>query len=189
MGENGAGKSTLIKAITGALPLDAGVLIARRRARALRLAARRAARGHQHGLPGDRPAAEPVGRREHLAGPRAAPARVASTGRRCATSARATLADLGLDIDPASMLGTPLARGAAARRDRARHLDRRARARARRADLEPRPRRGGRALPGHPRPASSAASRSCSSRTSSTRSTSSATASRCCATASSSAST
>jgi ABC-type sugar transport system ATPase subunit len=26
MGENGAGKSTLIKAITGALPLDAGVL-------------------------------------------------------------------------------------------------------------------------------------------------------------------
>ena len=26
MGENGAGKSTLIKAITGALPLDAGVI-------------------------------------------------------------------------------------------------------------------------------------------------------------------
>ena len=36
MGENGAGKSTLIKAITGALPLDAGRAPARRRAGALR---------------------------------------------------------------------------------------------------------------------------------------------------------
>ena len=48
---------------------------ARRRAGALRDPARRAAARHQHGLPGDRPAAEPVGRREHRARPRAAPVR------------------------------------------------------------------------------------------------------------------
>ncbi len=75
MGENGAGKSTLIKALTGALPLDSGSIQLERRGRALREPARRARRRHQHGLPGDRPAAQPQRRREHLARPRAAPAR------------------------------------------------------------------------------------------------------------------
>ena len=60
--------------------------------------------------------------------------------RGCGERAQVVLADLGLDIDPASLLGTALARGAAARRDRPGDLDRRQGAGARRADLEPRPR-------------------------------------------------
>ena len=65
MGENGAGKSTLIKAITGALPLSAGELRLDGERGALRLAARRPGGGRPRGLPGDRPAAEHLGRREH----------------------------------------------------------------------------------------------------------------------------
>ena len=72
MGENGAGKSTLIKALTGALPLDAGVIRLAGDDGALLDAARRARGRHQHRLPGDRPAAEPHGGREHLAGTRTA---------------------------------------------------------------------------------------------------------------------
>ena len=105
MGENGAGKSTLIKAITGALPLDAGEVRLAGERRALPHARRRAAGGHQHGLPGDRPAAEPHGGREHRLGrePRRFGVIDWTAMRR---RAREVLADLGLDIDPASMLGT-----------------------------------------------------------------------------------
>ena len=106
MGENGAGKSTLIKALTGALPLDAGVDPARRRAVRLPSPARRAAPRHPHRLPGDRPAAEPVGRREHRARSRAAPVRRHRLASGCDATPRAVLADLGLDIDPASPLGS-----------------------------------------------------------------------------------
>ena len=86
MGENGAGKSTLIKAITGALPLTEGELRLDGVAGALRVTARRPASGDQHGLPGDRPAAEHLRRREHRARPRAAPVRADRLG----ADARAT---------------------------------------------------------------------------------------------------
>ena len=105
MGENGAGKSTLIKAITGALPLSAGEL---------RLDGRRCGFGSPHDaqelgiravyqeidlLP------EHLGRGEHRARPRAAPVRDDRLGADARATRGAVLADLGLDIDPASILG------------------------------------------------------------------------------------
>ena len=71
---------------------------------------------------------------------------------RCARRPREALAELGHRRSiPRSLLGTHSLADAAARRHRAGDLDRRQGARARRADLEPRPRRGRRAVPGHPR--------------------------------------
>ncbi len=113
----------------------------------------------------------------------------ASTGERMRPRGRRGAARPRARHRPGLAARQSLARRAAAGRDRARHLERRAGARARRADVEPRRRRGGRAVPRHPGPEGARASRSCSSRTSSTRCTRSATASRCCATARSSAST
>ena len=151
MGENGAGKSTLIKAITGAIPLDQGVLTLDGQVMRFADPARCAARGHQHGLPGDRSSAEPHRRREHLPGPRAAPIRkdrLEGHPRACTRRARRARTRYRSRVDPRNSLP----RRAAARRDRAGDLGRRARARARRTDLESRCRRGGRTVPGHAGP-------------------------------------
>ena len=188
MGENGAGKSTLVKAITGALTMESGIL--RLAGQQVTFATPHAAqrRGHQHGLPGDRAAAERVGGREHRARSGAAqvrPDRLAwHASERCCRAARA-----GVGHRPCLDPGHPSGGGAAAGRDRAGHLHRRQGAGPRRADVEPGPQRGGRALPRDPRAQDSAASPSCSSRTSSTRSTRSATVSPSCATDDSSGST
>ena len=104
MGENGAGKSTLIKALTGALPLDAGVI--------------RLAGDEVHfSTPHDALAAgiSTVYQEIDLL-PNLTVAENIWLGReprrlgvidwkRMRTDARAALADLGLDIDPASLLG------------------------------------------------------------------------------------
>ena len=106
MGENGAGKSTLIKALTGALPLDAGLIsIAGRRVQfATPRDAQRAGISTVYQeidlLPNLTVAEnialgrEPRGRLGTIDWPATR------------TLARDTLADLGLEIDPASVLGT-----------------------------------------------------------------------------------
>ena len=105
MGENGAGKSTLIKAITGALPLDAGVLTL----------AGEVVRFHS---PHDAQSAgistvyqeidllPNVSVAENIALGREPRRGGMIDWRRIRREAREVLADLGLDIDPASRLGT-----------------------------------------------------------------------------------
>jgi monosaccharide-transporting ATPase len=105
MGENGAGKSTLIKAITGALPLDAGTLrIDGREARfATPHDALRAGIGtvyQEIELLANLSVAENI-----LLG-RDQDSRGLVSQRRMRARAGEILADLGLDIDPASTLGT-----------------------------------------------------------------------------------
>lgn len=105
MGENGAGKSTLIKAITGALPLDAGVLTLG--GDVMRFSsphdAQRAGIStvyQEIDLLPNVSVAENIalGREPRRAG--------MIDWRRMRREAREVLADLGLDIDPASRLGT-----------------------------------------------------------------------------------
>lgn len=105
MGENGAGKSTLIKAITGALPLDAGVLTLG--GEVMRFSsphdAQRAGIStvyQEIDLLPNVSVAENIalGREPRRAG--------AIDWRRMRREAHDALADLGLDIDPASRLGT-----------------------------------------------------------------------------------
>ena len=105
MGENGAGKSTLIKAITGALPLDAGVLTLA--GEVVRFGsphdAQRAGIGtvyQEIDLLPNVSVAENIalGREPRRAG--------LIDWRRIRREAQEALADLGLDIDPASRLGT-----------------------------------------------------------------------------------
>ena len=120
MGENGAGKSTLIKALTGVYAHRRRHHHASRGEQRVFAAPAAGAGGRdQHRVPGGQPLPQPLGRREHHARPRAAPARRASTGgpmqppgrRACSTR-------LDLDIDPDSLLGEPLDRRPAAGRDR-----------------------------------------------------------------------
>ena len=105
MGENGAGKSTLIKAITGALPLDAGVLT---------LAGEVVRFGSPHDA--QRAGISTVYQEIDLL-PNVSVAENIALGReprraglidwrRIRREAQEALADLGLDIDPASRLGT-----------------------------------------------------------------------------------
>ncbi|MBX9244605.1 sugar ABC transporter ATP-binding protein [Actinotalea ferrariae] len=105
MGENGAGKSTLIKAITGALPLDAGTLVLE--GRPVRFAtpydAQRAGVStvyQEIDLLPNLSVAENVllGREPRAFG--------LVDHRLMRRRAAAVLADLGLDVDPASTLGT-----------------------------------------------------------------------------------
>ncbi|WP_194396537.1 sugar ABC transporter ATP-binding protein [Microbacterium atlanticum] len=105
MGENGAGKSTLIKAITGALPLDAGVLTLG--GEVMRFSsphdAQRAGIStvyQEIDLLPNVSVAENIalGREPRRAG--------GIDWRRVRRDAHEALADLGLDIDPASRLGT-----------------------------------------------------------------------------------
>lgn len=105
MGENGAGKSTLIKAITGALPLDAGTLVLD--GRAVRFGtphdAQRAGISTVYQeielLPNVSVAENVLLGRE--------PRRLGLVDhRRMRREAAAVLADLGLEVDPASMLAT-----------------------------------------------------------------------------------
>ena len=188
MGENGAGKSTLIKVLTGVYGIDAGTIRLDGEPAVFAGPGAGAAGRDQHRLPGGQPLREPLGRGEHLPRPRAAPARPRSTGGRMRRRAAELLARLDLDIDALGARRV-LARRPADGRHRPGHRHRRRGAHPRRADLQPRRRRGRAAVPGHARAARRRASRSCSSRTSSTRSTRSPTGSRCCATAGWSAST
>jgi len=105
MGENGAGKSTLIKAITGALPLDAGVL--RLGGEVMRFTTPHDALDagistvyQEIDLLPNVSVAENIalGREPRRGG--------AIDWRRMRGEAQEVLADLGLDIDPASRLGT-----------------------------------------------------------------------------------
>lgn len=105
MGENGAGKSTLIKAITGALALDAGTLVldGRRVRFATPHDAQRAGVSTVYQevelLPNLSVAENVLLGRE----PRS---RGVLSRRRMQSRAAEILADLGLDLDPASLLGT-----------------------------------------------------------------------------------
>ncbi|MFE5409367.1 sugar ABC transporter ATP-binding protein [Microbacterium sp. NPDC056569] len=105
MGENGAGKSTLIKAITGALPLDAGVLTLA--GHVVRFASPHDAQAagistvyQEIDLLPNVSVAENIalGREPRRAG--------MIDWRRMRREARDVLSDLGLDIDPGSRLGT-----------------------------------------------------------------------------------
>ncbi len=105
MGENGAGKSTLIKALTGALPLDAGVIsLEGRQVRFSTphdaLAAGISTVYQEIDLLPNLTVAENIrlGREPRRLG--------VIDWRRMREEAREALADLGLDIDPASLLGT-----------------------------------------------------------------------------------
>ena len=69
MGENGAGKSTLIKIMAGLHQPDTGEILVNGTARAVRLAARRACRGHRHRAPGAAAVSGTDGGREHLPRP------------------------------------------------------------------------------------------------------------------------
>ena len=80
-------------------------------------------------------------------------ARAGSTGRRSTREAARHLENLGLHLDTQLAAVEPLDRGPAARRHQPGDGARRAGADPRRADLEPRPRRGRAALRRHPRPA------------------------------------
>ena len=189
MGENGAGKSTLIKALTG-------VYAHRRRHDHCSAASRSSftgpaqaqARRHQHRVPGGQPPAQPSVAENIMLGRE--PRRFGSIDWR-AMRRRAARAARGPEPRhrPGLAARRPLARGAAARRDRPR--DRRRRRRCSSSTSRPRastPTRSPSCSASSAR-SRSRASRSCSSRTSSTRCTRSATASPCCATAGSSGST
>ncbi len=105
MGENGAGKSTLIKAVTGALPLDAGTLVldGREVSFATPHDAQRAGISTVYQeielLPN-------LSVAENILLGREPRAHGVVSQRRMRTRASRILADLGLDIDPASILGT-----------------------------------------------------------------------------------
>ena len=83
VGENGAGKSTLIKILTGVERPDAGTITLAGQDITVRSPHHAQALGHQHGLPGDQPLPEPVGRREHPHRPSTATLRDASTPGPC----------------------------------------------------------------------------------------------------------
>lgn len=105
MGENGAGKSTLIKAITGALPLDAGVLT-------LAGDVVRFASPHDAQRAGISTVYQEidllpnVSVAENIALGREPRRGGMIDWRRMRSQAQEVLSDLGLDIDPASRLGT-----------------------------------------------------------------------------------
>ena len=189
MGENGAGKSTLIKAITGAL--------APRRRASSGSTARRCTSASPHDaqqlrdprrLPGDRPAPEHLGRREHRARLRAAPVRddrLGADARATRTPSSPTSGSTSTPPRPSAGTRWPCS---SSWRSRGRSSPTSgcwcstSRRRASTSTSAP-------SCSASSATSRSAASRSCSSPTSSTRSTRSATASPCCATASSSAST
>jgi len=105
IGENGAGKSTLIKAITGALPLDAGVLT-------LEGEVRHFASPHDAQLAGISTVYQEIELLPNLSVAEniylgREPRRFGGVDARAMRrDARAVLSELGLDIDPASILGT-----------------------------------------------------------------------------------
>ena len=188
MGENGAGKSTLIKALTGVYPIDGGTITVAGEPRVFASTADAQAAGistvyQEVNLCANLSVGENVmlGHEPRNAGGdrlEVGPPRGRTPPREPRPAHRHPLGAV-----------EPLDRDPAARRDQPGDGARLQGARARRADLEPRPRRGRAALRASSATSATAASPSSSSATSSTRSTRSPTASRCCATASSSAST
>ena len=142
VGENGAGKSTLMAILRARCrPTPATMTLDGQpygRASPLEPARRR-----RDDLPGAVARAAPVGDGEH---PRSASSRRDSASCRtratCARSRRDALHELGhADIAPDAAVGTLVVAAAAARRDRARARRRLPRARPRRADQQPWPRR------------------------------------------------
>lgn len=105
MGENGAGKSTLIKAVTGALPLDAGTLVLDGQEVCF-------ATPHEAQRAGISTVYQEIellpnlSVAENIMLGREPRSRGMVSQRRMRARASAILADLGLDIDPASILGT-----------------------------------------------------------------------------------
>ena len=109
-------------------------------------------RGHLNRVPRSEPLPEPLGRRERHAGPRAQeqPRNQLEVGPSGGgTPSREPRSAAGHPVGPVE----PLHRGPTARGDQPRHGPRRTSADPRRADLEPRPRRGRPALRSGPRPA------------------------------------
>ena len=127
------------------MQVDAGTIVLKGAAGSLREPARGAARRHQRRVPGGQPLPEPLRRGEHVHRPRAPAAGAhpvagdAAARHRSARARRRPRRRVGARVHA-------LARGAADGGDRARdrHLGRRAD--PRRADVEPRPRRGGAAV-------------------------------------------
>ncbi|NYE21465.1 sugar ABC transporter ATP-binding protein [Microbacterium immunditiarum] len=105
MGENGAGKSTLIKAITGALPLDEGVLTLDGE-RVHFSSPQDAQRAGISTVYQEIDLLPNVSVAENIALGREPRRLGVIDWRTMRADARAVLADLGLDIDPASLLGT-----------------------------------------------------------------------------------
>ena len=105
MGENGAGKSTLIKAITGALALDAGTLVLDGREVAF-TSPHDAQRAGISTVYQEIELLPNLSVAENILLGREQRSRGVVSARAMRDRARAILADLGLDIDPASALGT-----------------------------------------------------------------------------------
>ncbi|WP_250443013.1 sugar ABC transporter ATP-binding protein [Actinotalea sp. C106] len=105
MGENGAGKSTLIKAITGVLPLDAGTLTLD--GRAVRFTTpQEAQRAGISTVYQEVELLPNLSVAENILLGREPRSRGVISQRLMRERARQILADLGLDLDPASTLGT-----------------------------------------------------------------------------------
>ena len=152
MGENGAGKSTLIKALTGEYPIDAGTITVAGESRVFHGTADAQSAGvstvyQEVNLCTNLSVGENVMLGHELR--RAGRIDWRATHRAAAEH----LENLGVRIDTRSALADPLDRGPAARGDQPRDGDGREGPRARRAHLEPGPRRGRAALRRHARPA------------------------------------
>ena len=152
MGENGAGKSTLIKALTGVYTIDGGQVLVEGEPHEFHSPAASQAAGistvyQEVNLVPNLTVAENMmlGREPRRFGSIS----VRDMNRR----ARRTLLHLGVDIDPRSDARRAPDRDPAARGDRPRRRRRGQGAHPRRADLQPRLRRGREALHGHAPPA------------------------------------
>ena len=150
MGENGAGKSTLIKALTGVYQIDSGEIVDRR-----------ARSGSFTAPPTPRPPASPPCTRRSTSARTSPSARTSCSATRCAAGSASTGGDArarharrsparASAPRPARAAVVDLDRDAAARRDQPGDGHRLQGAHPRRADLEPRRRRGRGALRRHP---------------------------------------